>query len=67
MLEGAPKSAPVAAPWPRHWRMPEFIQSQDKSGKQVFACFIDFQRHMTLYCTMDIFHKLNTKINGSFL
>ena len=31
MSEGMPKSAPVAMPWPHHWRMPEFIQSQSKT------------------------------------
>ena len=29
MSEGASKSAPVATPWPRHWRTPEFIHSPE--------------------------------------
>ena len=36
MSEGTPKSAPVATPWPRHWRTPEFIQTQTYYNRKIY-------------------------------
>ena len=35
--------------------------------QQVYACFIDFQKAYDSVWHNSMFHKLSTKINGSFL
>ena len=40
---------------------------KEKSGRQVFAYFIDFQKAHESVWHNGMFHKRNTKINGSFL
>ena len=35
--------------------------------QQVYACFIDFQKAYDSVWYNDMFHKLSTTINGSFL